>query len=116
MISDELFGLDRPTKFSFRDYFNPERVTIPQTNYRIGYFFKENYTVSIGVDYMKYVVNANQTVQVNGEIGANRPFDKTYTNREIQLTEDFLAFEHTDGLNITFLKHFFIQTDLKAVI
>ena len=34
---------DRPTPFGLNPYFRIDRITIPQTNYRIGYFFKENY-------------------------------------------------------------------------
>lgn len=91
---------DRQTKFSFNDYFNPGRVTIPQTNYRIGYFFKENYTVSIGVDHMKYVMIADQDVKINGNINiGNAKYDGTYNNETINLAADFLRFEHTDGLN-----------------
>lgn len=91
---------DRPTKFSVHNYFNPGNITIPQNNYRIGYFFKENYTVSIGVDHMKYVVNNDQNVTINGNINiGNAKYDGTYNNQNIQLTEDFLRFEHTDGLN-----------------
>ena len=91
---------DRQTEFSFRDYFHPGRVTIPQTNYRIGYFFKENYTISIGVDHMKYVMIADQDVEINGDINVgNAKYDGSYTNENINLAEDFLRFEHTDGLN-----------------
>lgn len=90
---------DRPTKLGLNPYFRLDRITIPQTNYRIGYFFKENYTVSIGVDHMKYVMNADQNVQINGNIGTGSIFDGVYINGSIQLTEDFLTFEHTDGLN-----------------
>lgn len=90
---------DRPTKFGFNPYFRIDRITIPQTNLRIGYFFKENYTISIGVDHMKYVMNQNQTVGINGTINTGSTFDKTYTNEQIKLIEDFLTFEHTDGLN-----------------
>ncbi|MFD2528055.1 MULTISPECIES: hypothetical protein [Polaribacter] len=91
---------DRPTKFSVNNYFNPGNITIPQNNYRIGYFFKENYTISIGVDHMKYVVNNDQNVTINGNINiGNAKYDGTYNNQNIQLTEDFLRFEHTDGLN-----------------
>ena len=39
---------DKVNAFTFRDYVNPGRITIPQTNFRIGYFFHDNYTVSIG--------------------------------------------------------------------
>lgn len=90
---------DRPTKFGLNPYFRLDRITIPQTNYRIGYFFKENYTVSIGVDHMKYVMNADQNVKINGTINTGSSFDKVYTNELIKLTENFLTFEHTDGLN-----------------
>lgn len=90
---------DRPTKFGLNPYFRLDRITIPQTNYRIGYFFKENYTVSIGVDHMKYVMNADQNVMINGTINTGSSFDKVYTNENIKLTENFLTFEHTDGLN-----------------
>ena len=90
---------DRPTKFGLNPYFRLDRITIPQTNYRIGYFFKENYTVSIGVDHMKYVMNADQTVKINGNINSGSIYDKVYTNENIKLVEDFLTFEHTDGLN-----------------
>lgn len=91
---------DRQTKFSFRDYFHPGRITIPQTNLRIGYFFKENYTISIGVDHMKYVMKGNQEVLINGRINVGNPkYDGSYKNETIKLTDDFLTFEHTDGLN-----------------
>jgi len=91
---------DRQTKFSVDSYFNPANITIPQTNYRIGYFFKENYTVSIGVDHMKYVMVDDQNVTINGEINTgNTRYDGIYTGEDIQLGEDFLRFEHTDGLN-----------------
>lgn len=90
---------DRPTKFSFRDYFNPGRITIPQTNMRIGYFFKENYTISLGVDHMKYVMTQNQNVKINGNINVGNTYDGIYNNDNISLTGDFLTFEHTDGLN-----------------
>ncbi|TDQ25605.1 hypothetical protein [Tenacibaculum caenipelagi] len=90
---------DRQTKFSFNDYFNPSRVTIPQNNYRIGYFFKENYTVSIGVDHMKYVMIADQDVKIDGYISTGSTYDGNYNNETINLAADFLRFEHTDGLN-----------------
>ncbi len=91
---------DRQTPFSFNDYFNPSRVTIPQTNYRIGYFFKENYTISIGVDHMKYVMISDQNVTINGEINdGNATYDGVYDDETINLSSDFLLFEHTDGLN-----------------
>lgn len=90
---------DRPTKFSFRDYFNPGRITIPQTNLRIGYYFHNNYSISFGVDHMKYVMKNGQDVKINGSIATNEGFDGNYNNQTINLSEDFLKLEHTDGLN-----------------
>jgi hypothetical protein len=89
---------DKPKPFGIY-YFKIDEITIPQTNFRIGYFFKENYTISIGVDHMKYVMKNNQSVKINGNISTGGSFDGTYTNNNIVLTEEFLKFEHTDGLN-----------------
>ncbi len=96
-LSDVKAG-DKPKPFGIY-YFKLDEITILQTNFRIGYFFKENYTLSIGVDHMKYVMHNNQTVKINGNIQSGSNFDGVYNNNEIILTEDFLLFEHTDGLN-----------------
>ncbi|MGJ8745060.1 hypothetical protein [Polaribacter sp.] len=90
---------DKVTSFSYNDYLNPGRVTIPQNNYRFGYFLSDNYTISIGVDHMKYVMASYQTVKIDGEINAGTQFDGVYNNDDILLSHDFLQFEHTDGLN-----------------
>ncbi len=89
---------DKPKPFGIY-YFKIDEITIPQTNFRIGYFFKENYTVSLGVDHMKYVMKNDQTVKINGKINLGGDFDGIYNDDDIVLTEDFLLFEHTDGLN-----------------
>lgn len=89
---------DKPKPFGVY-YFKPDEVTIPQTNFRVGYFFHENYNVAIGVDHMKYVMRNNQTVKINGSINTGGDFDGVYNGDDIVLTEDFLTFEHTDGLN-----------------
>jgi hypothetical protein len=91
---------DTPSKFTFSKYFGITNLTKPQTNARIGYFFKENYTISIGVDHMKYVVDNNQFTAINGNIAiGNTKYDGAYTGEQVQLTADFLRLEHTDGLN-----------------
>lgn len=81
------------------DYINPSRITIPQTNFKLGYFVTDKYSVSIGVDHMKYVMTQNQTANITGVINGNPPFNGGYNNTPTVLTEDFLMFEHTDGLN-----------------
>lgn len=89
---------DKP-KGVHMDYINPTRMTIPQTNFRVGYFFTDKYSISIGVDHMKYVMTQNQTVNMSGTISGHAPFDGTYHHEPTVMTEDFLKFEHTDGLN-----------------
>ena len=104
------------------DYINPANMTIPQTNLRLGYFFSDHYSVSIGVDHMKYVMSQNQTANVNGYINLpeNDPghiYNGEYNNRPVDMSQGgareggygkgdinldgpaFLMYEHTDGLN-----------------
>ena len=92
-------GNDRISEFSFYNYFKIDRITIPQTNFRIGYFFHDNYTISLGVDHMKYVMPNYKTVKIDGTIDAETPFDGVYSGEDILVTDQFLTFEHTDGLN-----------------
>lgn len=96
----DVVAKDRQSPFSARTYFGPKTMTIPQYNFRIGYFFHDHYQISFGADHMKYVMEANQTVKINGNIeNSGTKYDGTYANNDIVLTEDFLKFEHTDGLN-----------------
>lgn len=89
---------DKPKPFGIY-YFKLDEVTIPQTNFRVGYFFNDHYNVAIGVDHMKYVMYNDQVVNASGNINTGGEFDGIYNNTPINLTEDFLTFEHTDGLN-----------------
>ena len=81
------------------DYINPARMTIPQTNFRIGYFINDHYNISIGLDHMKYVMRNDQRVNYSGYYPNQNTYGESATADELTLTEDFLLFEHTDGLN-----------------
>lgn len=81
------------------DYINPTRMTIPQTNLRIGYFINDHYNISIGVDHMKYVMYQNRAVDYSGTYPNVGSYGEQLPNGQVLLTEDFLTFEHTDGLN-----------------
>lgn len=81
------------------DYFNPARMTIPQTNLRFGYFITDHYNISIGVDHMKYVMYQNKTVDYTGNYPNRGSYGEAIAPGQVLLTEDFLTFEHTDGLN-----------------
>lgn len=97
---------DRPSKLS-TDYINPLELTTPQFNFRFGFFIKDNYSISLGWDHMKYVMDVPQTVNVDGHIGAtiSNPAIATgsyagnYNNTPLTINRDMLEFEHTDGFN-----------------
>lgn len=114
---------DKPKGYHI-DYINPARMTIPQTNFRMGYFVNDHYNISIGVDHMKYVMNQKQIANVSGYV--NLPvtengaiYNGVYNNTPVDLYANynpdndsnpppFLTFEHTDGLN-------YINTEISRV-
>ena len=96
----DVVAKDRQTKFDPAIYFHPQWITIPQTNFRIEYFHKDNYSMSLGVDHMKYVIHQNQEVLINGNIdNSSTTYDGDYNNETINIEDGFLKFEHSDGLN-----------------
>lgn len=83
---------DRQTPFSVNKYLNPLNATIPQFNFRLGYYFKDNYSLSIGIDHMKYVMIQNQQVLIDGTISnTSSSYDGIYHNEPIVLVEDFFT-------------------------
>jgi hypothetical protein len=97
------------------DYVNPGRMTIPQTNFRMGYFISDHYNISVGLDHMKYVMRQYQVANVTGNINipnndSGSIYNGTYNNTPVNFYTNyidndnensfpFLTFEHTDGLN-----------------
>jgi len=93
-------AVDRQSPMAYDPYLRINQITIPQYNFRIGYFLTNNINISIGADHMKYVMVQNQTVKIDGNIAnSGTKYDGIYYNSDINLTKDFLKFEHTDGLN-----------------
>jgi len=98
---------DKPKGFHI-DYFNPARMTIPQTNIRVGYFISDHYNISIGLDHMKYVMYNDRRVDYSGYYPNAGSYNENPANGQLTLDEDFLLFEHTDGLN-------YINTEIARV-
>ena len=108
---------DRPTPFGIR-YLDPEWLSIPQFNFRFGYYINDKYSISIGWDHMRYVVTVPQQVTISGYIGptisdppistniASGNYEGTYDNTPFEIKPDFLTFEHCNGLN-------FVSVDLE---
>ncbi|MFV5696207.1 hypothetical protein ACM55G_12320 [Flavobacterium sp. LB3P122] len=95
---DNMVAHDKPKGWHV-DYINPSKMTIPQTNFRMGYFINDHYSIAIGVDHMKYVMTQDQTLNMTGTITGNPPYNGVYNNTPTVMTESFLLYEHTDGLN-----------------
>ncbi len=89
---------DKPKGYHI-DYVNPSRMTIPQTNFRLGYFVSDHYIISLGLDHMKYVMFQDKAVNFSGYYPKYGSYGEVLSNNQTLLTEDFLTFEHTDGLN-----------------
>jgi hypothetical protein len=105
----DVVATDRPSHYGIKDYVNLSKLTIPQYNLRLGYFLKNNWSISLGTDHMKYVMKNNQTTTITGSIEANvsEPSIKVnpayvgeYKNDLFKINaDDFLVYEHTDGFN-----------------
>lgn len=110
-------ALDQPDPVS-KEYIGPTTFTVPQYNYRVGYYLSDKVFVSVGEDHMKYHI-VKQTTHLTGSIvkdnngGANVG---NYNNQEVlvgegednnpgksiidALPQGFVTgFEHCDGLN-----------------
>jgi hypothetical protein len=115
---NNLVAHDRQSPFSAHDYLNLGRITIPQTNLRIGYFISDRWCISFGDDHMKYVMDRDQIVNVTGSIqNSGTEYDGVYNQTPMMMKEDFLKFEHTDGLNylnIELRRHWMLLSETKS--
>lgn len=98
---------DKPKGYHV-DYLNPGRMTIPQTNFRIGYFISDHYNLSIGVDHMKYVMYNDRRVDYSGYYPNAGSYNENPADGQLTLDQNFLLFEHTDGLN-------YVHTEISRV-
>jgi len=93
----------RQYKFTVNEFLNPLTVTIPQFNFRIGYYINNKVDLFLGLDHMKYVVTEGQSVAINGSIrNSETVHDGEYSGEQKVITDDFVDFEHTDGLNLIY--------------
>lgn len=67
--------------------------TIPQYNYRLGYFFKDNWAIEANFDHTKYVVAQNQLLHAKGMMDG-QPVDTFINNRT-----GYLKYQLNNGAN-----------------
>lgn len=88
----------------------PLDISIPQYNYRIGFYLnpKKTKAIELNFDHIKYVVTDGQKVKVTGNI------NKQPVNGDSILNpSDFLHLEHTDGGNLLHINYVQQNTILK---
>lgn len=102
----DVVARDKQTPFNAVTYFSPTKLSIPQTNGRIGYFFDNKHSIAIGVDHMKYKMVNNQPANISGYISpeASQQYAGTYNGEPFVITPEFLTYQHCDGLNQAFVE------------
>lgn len=100
-------------------------LTIPQYNYRLGYFFneKQDLAFELNFDHTKFVVTQGQNVRIKGTLN-NKQIDSTFVNDEYSLRyklnngANFFLFNLVKKINIyqTKNKNFEVATLLKGGI
>ncbi|WP_425460386.1 hypothetical protein [Leptospira sarikeiensis] len=123
----DVVARDKPEKFSTDVYLNPSLWEIPQYNLKFTYYITDNLFIAFGQDHMKYVMSRGQAASISGYIDPlaiengrlhtsfeSAPYALLFPNNinqfagyhggeTINITPDFLKFEHTDGLNYLFV-------------
>lgn len=106
---------DEPGGHDFLTYVKPNMFTIPQFNWRIGYFINNKTFINFGHDHMKYSMDRQVTLLTGVITGDVNP--GVYNNTEVIVGDDgssgvyqsslldslpsgfVTEFEHCDGLN-----------------
>lgn len=88
--------------------------TAPQFSYHIGYYFtKKNFGLEYHYDHIKYFMQLNQRVRLNGSING-----KIY-NTDTLLQTGFVELEHSDGGNyamVNFVKRYPLAKNNKGTL
>lgn len=96
-------AVDRPERFSFNSYFNPNQITVPQFNLRVGYYYKKGWALSIGYDHFKYYLKNGNNVKLSGHIDPGvdtvTNWSGDYNGEPIVTNFNTFHYENTNGMN-----------------
>lgn len=106
---------DNPSPLGSGDYFDFQKITVPQFNARIGYYFRNHWAVSFGYDHMKYIFAHENDVLLSGTIddGVDQTphnWNGEYVSEPITTDRNYFHYENSDGLN--YLRFELTRTDL----
>ncbi len=93
---------DRPDPFKANVYFNPSTITVPQYNGRLGYYIRDKWAITFGVDHYKYVMADKNEVLLDGHIdeGIDDNWGGNYTDEPVVTNIDTFHYENTNGVNL----------------
>ena len=94
---------------------NPIEFTVPQYNYRVGFYLNKKHTkaIEINFDHTKYIVYNDQVVHAKGTIGNN------YFDKDTSFTFNQVHFEHTNGANfyhINYVRQYELKRNKKRAV
>ncbi len=99
---------DHQSPLNSGDY-SLKSLSVPQYNFKIGYFYKQKWSISLGVDHMKYIFSDNNKVVVSGNlsyqsksvfIGNNIDYGSApLLLKNITTDRDLFHYENSKGLN-----------------
>ncbi len=81
------------------EYWHIDRLTIPQYDLKVGYFFNDRHDLGIelGWNHLKYVVTDGQVFHAHGEING------VYFNQDTVFSPSYIHLQHTNGNNYLLL-------------
>ncbi len=84
------------------NYYDPSLLTIPQFNFRIGFFLNDKYAIAAGWDHMKYRTKEGSIASFSGNIDNNisSRYGTLQNGDKIAIDNSYLKMEHSDGLNV----------------
>lgn len=92
-------------------YKKPAEISIPQYNYRLGFYINKKRTkaIEINFDHIKYVMTDGQKARVKGTINNQQVDGDSILN-----PQTFLHLEHTDGGNLLHINYVQQNTVLRT--
>ncbi len=104
---------DNQTPFG-ATYFHPLKITVPQYNTRIGYYFKHHWALSVGHDHMKYILADQNEVTLSGRVNPGidetGSWSGTYSGEQITTNRELFHYENSNGVN--YLRAELTRTDM----
>lgn len=99
---------DNQSPLNSGDY-SLKSLSVPQYNFKIGYFYKQKWSISLGIDHMKYIFSDNNKVVVSGNLSYQSKYVSLGNNinygsapillKNITTYRDVFQYENSKGLN-----------------